>query len=41
MLLNYGKDQPAVLINTSTKSPKHFHLESLENFYRIFSENKG
>ena len=41
MLLTISKDQPAVVISTSLKTQRHAHLESLENFYKIFSDSKG
>jgi hypothetical protein len=41
MLLTYIKDQPSIMISSLGKNNKHPHLESLENFYRIVSDNKG
>lgn len=41
MLLTYIKDQPAIVLSGVSKTQKHPHLDSLDNFYRIFSDNKG
>jgi hypothetical protein len=39
-LITLSKDGPSVLINP-TKSPRHPHLETLDQFYRAFADQKG
>ena len=42
MFLNYAsKDYAQIAINSMSKGQKHPHLESLDSFYRIFSDTKG
>lgn len=41
MLISYIKDQVPVIITPNSKVPKHMHLESLDKFYGIMSDNKG
>lgn len=39
-LITSPKEGPSVII-TPTKNSKHPHLETLDNFYRIFADQKG
>jgi hypothetical protein len=39
-LITLAKEGPSIII-TPTKNPKHPHLETLDNFYRLFAEAKG
>lgn len=39
-LITNPKEGPSVQI-TPTKNQKHPHLESLDNFYRAFADQKG
>lgn len=39
-LIMTPKEGPSVMI-TPTKNSKHSHLETLDNFYRIFADLKG
>lgn len=41
MIMTFIKDHPTVVINVTGKAQKHPHLESLDTFYKIFSDTKG